>query len=588
MVSLIQQIKNLDRQALLYCMLNLEEYKYKDHFQVVGMKDCIKKIGENNNDTDIFAQYNQAEEKHSITFSKVNPDSLLKDLSQIDIPEDADIYIGKNTLKTKVTTINKRKRLKETGVSCSLYSTGKNNKTDGYRISNSDNNIFALRNIVIDIDCHYDLSEEEWKTILSRFLSSYEDILEYIPLPTVVDFSGRGFHIWYNLESASAQLSWLYKIICDKLCDNLQKAVDECLMSVNSYLEIDRVASKKISGLIRVFGTQNSKAVLTPGVLFFNPVRYNLNELKDLLGIHIKQDKKRKEKKNNENRIYTCKASYSLPTRRLHIIEQVFDKKYKNTKHGFRHNFCFMYFNYAIQVYDFDKAINKLQEFNRKFLQPMADSEIRMIVRSFKRKENTYKLKNDAFAERLGISESELAAYSRNIKNKNNKTSRKNQTATKKKIRDKKILDVFFSCGSVKNTAKEIGVCENTVRKVINKHPEELARLKRRKVAARNRRVFNNFLKYGNIAKAAKAGLCHKKTAIKIIKQYENLRQGINSMLARGILPVPPELLEQKEKHHNVFYKHEYLIAENIIERITGLDREDINIAIAPYIVLHD
>ena len=43
-------------------------------------------------------------------------------------------------------------------------------------------------------------------------------------------------------------------------------------------------------------------------------------------------------------------------------------------------------------------------------------------------------------------------------------------------------------------------------------------------------------------------------------------------------------IFEQKSKHHNKFYKSEYMKIEHVICDTFGLEPEEVNIVIAPYL----
>lgn len=91
-----------------------------------------------------------------------------------------------------------------------------------FRYTRSD--LFALRNIVLDLDYHQDLgsyaSREEYiADVISRanqFLpilqsaggASAKGIASYVPTPNLVVYTGRGLQLWYYLDPSSAKLTF--------------------------------------------------------------------------------------------------------------------------------------------------------------------------------------------------------------------------------------------------------------------------------------------------------------------------------------------------------------------------------------------
>ena len=519
-------------------------------------------------------------EDERIDIFRGNSGSLLSDIKDAKICENEDVYICKNPLKTTVVSPEKRRKIKENNLSGSLHSTGlRPGSYDGYVISRNESNIMGLKNIVIDVDCHYDLSPEEAKMIKDNFIKNLEDIKEYFPMPTAINFTGRGFHFWFSIKEASVSLSFIYKLVCDELCNRIEKAIKECLILEAEYFNVDRAASKNIAGLIRMPGTKNSKSYFDVKLLEFNKIKYELNELKDLLGVKINKAKKIKKS-------YNKKTSVSLPKRRLKIIKDAVENNNRKVEEGNRHNYCFMFYNNLKQLVNENKAITGLYAFNNTFSKPLPECEIKAIIKSVNNvKFGYYKYTNKRFSEVLGLNETEILKYNLNKNKSTYKTKLKMLRQKRKSQRNKKILDIYAT-GSISECCKGAKVCENTARNVIKKNSDLLAVIKRRIALVRNRKVFNNFLHSKNIKKAAKAGKCCVNTAKKIVNIYDDLRQNIANMIDANTIDVDASFYDMIKNHHNVMYRHEYNVLETKIHNITGLDKEDINIAIAPYIRL--
>ena len=116
------------------------------------------------------------------------------DINKINIKTDSDFYITANTL------------------------TRKERKSE---------NLFSLKNIVIDIDCHNsELDDYDRNELLEDFLFRIKRDLELPPF-NIVHFTGRGLQLWYCLEEIAGVWSFLYKDTVEKIIDALETLKEE-------------------------------------------------------------------------------------------------------------------------------------------------------------------------------------------------------------------------------------------------------------------------------------------------------------------------------------------------------------------------
>ena len=152
-------------------------------------------------------------------------------------------------------------------------------------------------------------------------------------------------------------------------------------------------------------GTKNSKSYFDVELIEFNKIKYDLNELKDLLGVKINKAKKIKKSYNKKTRI-------SLPKRRLKIIKDAVENNNRKVEEGNRHNYCFMLYNNLKQLVDENKAVLGLYAFNNTFSKPLPEYEIKAIIKSVNGlKLGYYKYTNKRFSEMLGLNETEILEY---------------------------------------------------------------------------------------------------------------------------------------------------------------------------------
>ncbi len=504
---------------------------------------------------------------------RANSGEVISSLAPEKISSQFNIYISKNSLKTSVCSDNKLSASAEEGRYDALISGGKNSKSKAaYKITNCDGNILGLKNIVIDIDCHDALSPEELDTIKNSFMPCFIEYCEenQIPTPTLIYWSGRGFHIYYSIfEAYKKTQSWLYTLVVDKLIDSYQKFLDAYPFSLEE-LKIDTAASHNISGLIRLIGTPNPATIINPEIILFDKHKFTLDELADIYAISRNINSKTKN-------IKTCKNENELAKFRLNILEKYVDDK---SGYGCREIIAHLYYNYAVQIYDRDTAIKKLQNINQKFYTALLPNELNSIIRNIN-KHGVYKYSNKAFIIKLNLNDKEIALYHINDGCRKAKyyATKKIARQKKKNERDKKIIAIYRKTLSFKETAIAVGVCINTVKKVIRTNN---IIVKDNRKAVRNRKIIANYFRTKKTKTAAKAGKVCLNTAKKIIKAYTNLRYCLMNKLQNDEIPNTYFLYQLFVKH---FYwtKREFKVLKRAIAEYTGLDDEDISIALNSY-----
>lgn len=570
-----------------------------EHLQVFAQNRCVESANpdEEISPTRCNKKNANKQEKHknskSVMVYRINTDNL-SEIKDINYDYGWDYYISKNTLKTKVVSSKKRKAIISTGVSGALYSIGKNYKdANGYTIPRCENNIFGLKNIVVDIDCHS--PNADFDDVKDNFLENCTEILKGTPTPTAVYFSGRGFHIWYSLNEESSKLAWLYKMVAERLC-NVIKCNIEYLNSFTGRMrydfDVDKRASRNVAGVIRLFGTPNFRSLVSPGLCEFNKIKYHLNEIKDALGI-VYEKKKKKIRKQKCRRAATGTA-HRLAQRRMEIIMEAVQNNGRNTKEGCRNTYSFLFYNYVVQVYPEDEAKDMLWHFAKEtFCPALPDYEIKQIIEEVRLKR--YRFSNSTFGEYLGLTNNEIKHFKLDgsIDNgvRQSRLLKKSKTLKAKQLRNQRIIKIFASCGSVKVTAKAVKVCENTVRSVLKKYTNFLTEMKRKKKAARNRKIYNRFIKTGSYTLSAKSGKCCVATAKKIVDKCMTLTRTVMDFMhgpaCYQIFDEIMYLFDKKLEHHNVFYRNEFnTLCKLILDRTDEFTIEELNIALAPYIML--
>ena len=98
--------------------------------------------------------------------------------------------------------------------------------------------LFSLHNIVIDIDCHGDVSEADRSHVIHHILQKYRDYAYTadVDVPNTIVQTGRGLQMWWAIQPVSAKCEWAYRATADKLA-----------AQTNRFLQTDPYTSKYIS-----------------------------------------------------------------------------------------------------------------------------------------------------------------------------------------------------------------------------------------------------------------------------------------------------------------------------------------------------
>lgn len=255
----------------------------------------------------------------------------------------------------------------------------------------------------------------------------------------------------------------------------------------------------------------------------------------------------------------------------------------KNLMPGNRHNVIHLLYNYLIQCMNKDEAAKIVYDVNSNFGVPLRNNEIECILRCHDRK-NPYKYKLDSFLCKLDASFTIKRAKCITGNNFIFRQEQKKKNKEKKQMRNRMIIQTYIKTGTFAATAKKCRVCINTVKSVLKSNPKALQRFKRQFRCEKDRLAFSNFCKYKDIRKAAKKGRCSIAYTQKLVDKYTALKKNLYIIIKEDLLDrIPHQVWLNKEKYGN-FYKRDYLYMERIISDYTGLEAEDINIALAPYI----
>lgn len=289
-------------------------------------------------------------------------ESQLKDyFDEFEYNEDCDYYISANTFKS---------------------------------YKRSTDNLFALNNIVVDIDNHSDINEYDRNRLLESFVFRLKEFINenIIICPNVVVLTGRGIQLWYTLIPVSYKLLFLYRIVADELKHQIQSLLLDEFPNELEGLEVDFGASGNAAGYYRLPFSFNTKAKTLSRIEILKQPQYEIHEITG----HSIPDKKqsteikesKKSSKQTENKEKKHKNVKNINTRRcLKIVDMVFDLQ-KNREivhdnngiHENRQRLCFTLATFAGQIYSKEYALEILSTLNKKFTNPLNQKKLEYLL----------------------------------------------------------------------------------------------------------------------------------------------------------------------------------------------------------------
>lgn len=339
-------------------------------------------------------------------------------------------------------------------------------------------NLWQLHRFYIDIDHKKN----------TRAIDNFEIVIEIeklveskvIPKPTQYIYSGRGIHVYWDINSCHVMLIDLW----EKIEDYLYHAIKQIEKSIDN-ISVDKRATNPAI-LLRVPNTINSRSREKCYSMFKDEsTSYNIFDLKKQYIIP-----NRKKESNNKNKLayLPTKNLYTLNASRLIDFEKIVELRNFDVE-GYRNTLIMLYsYHYRlINNVTVNELIKVTKKFNKTFKKPYKVKELIYVCRSVNRtvkyfiKDNTkgYKFSNKYIIEALNITESEQKQLL-TIISKSEKYNRNNTRRSKKRrnddgltSREVKKNDIRNAVQSLKNqglTQKEIAIKLNKSVRTIKRH----------------------------------------------------------------------------------------------------------------------
>lgn len=337
--------------------------------------------------------------------------------------------------------------------------------------------LFCLNAIFIDIDCHRRyISENEIRRYCALIINKISGQLVADGLmyePNMVIYTGRGIHLVWLIEQLPAKFAGIYRFVVSQYVTRIKELLkeDEQLFDYS----VDESCSKRPMGLTRLPGTINTSASTYTQYEIFHECRIDLpkefdNQLQYAIdnGYHADLGKKHKKKKRYAHADITV-----VGQRRIKMLSELKRIRGGSIDMGLRDKYLLIYFCACLMAgMKEDEALQAVFKENSSFAAPLKEKVLKGYLISAMRKH--YRFRNETIGAWLDISEKERALIalhtSTQQSSKEKHAARDKRTAQRRARRDRKVIVLFKSGLSKAAIAREVGICFNTVARIIKDH----------------------------------------------------------------------------------------------------------------------
>lgn len=374
------------------------------------------------------------------TVASVPAEQVGEWLSQMHVSADADYYITKAQFKAAQT-----------------WDTGE---------------LFALNAIWVDVDAHSKTpSFAEAERVRSLLIHALPE-LAGIPVPNIIIYSGRGFHLVWLIEQCAAKLTFMHRTVSAYYGEVIRDLIAGFKLTKYS---VDGSYGANIAGLTRIPGTFNthSSTYCTYEIIHRRRIllteQYDTEEYRSGKGAVI----------SKRCCQFASSAVQAAGELRVNALLKLLELR--TNWEGYRDYFLLILFS-ACQMsgYSDEDALRLTLEANSEFEHPLPEREARSLLSTAIKKR--YKMGNTYIIDILGLTADEqtaigISAMPTGAKKRSKNQARDERTAAKRKAESRKIMRLHLLGNSIASIAKIIGRCYNTIKKRIDEYTEELEEL---------------------------------------------------------------------------------------------------------------
>lgn len=333
-------------------------------------------------------------------------------------------------------------------------------------------NLFAINAIWIDVDAHGETpSFAEAERVHSLLIHALPE-LAGIPVPNIIIYSGRGFHLVWLIEQCAAKLTFMHRAVSAYYGEVIRDLIAGFKLTKYS---VDGSYGANIAGLTRIPGTFNthSRTYCTYEIIhrwrILLTEQYDTEEYRSGKGAVI----------SKRCCQFASSAVQAAGELRVNALLKLLELR--TNWEGYRDYFLLILFS-ACQMsgYSDEDALRLTLEANSEFEHPLPEREARSLLSTAIKKR--YKMGNTYIIDILGLTADEqtaigISAMPTGAKKRSKNQARDERTAAKRKAESRKIMRLHLLGNSIASIAKIVGRCYNTIKKRIDEYTEKLEEL---------------------------------------------------------------------------------------------------------------
>ena len=333
-------------------------------------------------------------------------------------------------------------------------------------------NLFAINAIWIDVDAHSKTpSFAEAERVHSLLIHALPE-LAGIPVPNIIIYSGRGFHLVWLIEQCAAKLTFMHRTVSAYYGEVIRGLIAGFKLTKYS---VDGRYGANVSGLTRIPGTFNTHSSTYCTYEIIHRRRILLTEQYDTAEY--------RSGKGTVNSKRCCQfapsAVQAAGLQRVNALLKLLELR--TNWEGYRDYFLLILFS-ACQMsgYSDEDALRLTLEANSEFEHPLPEREARSLLSTAIKKR--YKMGNTYIIDILGLTADEqtaigISAMPTGAKKRGKNQARDERTAAKLKVENRRIMCMHILGNSIASIAKIVGRCYNTIKKRIDEYTEKLEEL---------------------------------------------------------------------------------------------------------------
>lgn len=332
--------------------------------------------------------------------------------------------------------------------------------------------LFALNAIWVDIDAHGETpSFAEAERVHSLLIHALPE-LAGIPVPNIIIYSGRGFHLVWLIEQCAAKLTFMHRAVSAYYGEVIRDLIAG--FKITKY-SVDGSYGANVSGLTRIPGTFNTHSNTYCTYEIIHRRRILLTEQYDT--VEYRSGKGTVDSKRCCQ--FASSAVQAAGLQRVNALLKLLELR--TNWEGYRDYFLLILFS-ACQMsgYSDEDALRLTLEANSEFEHPLPEREVRSLLSTAMKKH--YKMKNAYIITALDLTADEQTAIGISVvptgaKKRGKNQARDEKIAAKRRKENRMIMRFHILGWSIGTIAKKVNRCYNTVKKRIDEYTEKLEEL---------------------------------------------------------------------------------------------------------------